>query len=165
MRGAGGSTELLYAWIHHCTFGASEDAAFVAQDGILFTAGGDGSLIEDCTFGDQITRDGIRFGNLYGGMIRRCLFDNCGSKGIDSITGGAATGMPDCLDNRFHANATGASEGWAITTVSAGDGFIDGNHASDSYTTPTNNPYLDTADVCQWGLNYSHVTATAPATT
>jgi hypothetical protein len=166
VRGAGGSTELMYAWIHHNAFAASEDAAFVAQDGILFSAGGDGTLIEDCTFGDEITRDGIRFVNLYGGMIRRCLFDNCGSIAIDAITGGAAAGgMPDVLDNKFHANATGASEGWAITSMAAGDGFIDGNHASDSYTTPSNNPYLDHNDVCQWGLNYSHLTATAPATT
>jgi hypothetical protein len=164
----GSSTQLVYGWIHHCSFAATGDVSFVAQDGILVPsdAGIDGTLIEDCTFGDEITRDGIRFTNFYDGLIRNCLFNNCGSICIDAIAGGAAAGgMPDVIGNLFHANAVSAAEGWAITSMAAGDGLIAWNNATDTYTTPTNNPYLDHNDVNQWGINYSHLTATAPATT
>lgn len=165
--GAGTTVNMCYAWIHHCAFAATGDTAFIAQDGILIGVPvPSGTLIEDCTFGDEITRDGIRFVDFNDGLIRNCLFNNCGAKCIDAIAGGtAAGGMPDIFDNRFQANATGTAEGWAITSMAAGDGFIDGNHASDSYTTPTYNAYLDHNDVNQWGLNYSNKTATDPATT
>lgn len=162
----GASTELVYAWIHDCQFAASLDAAFVAQDGILEADGTglDGTLIEDCTFGDEITRDGIRFTNFYGGLIRNCLFDNCGSKAIDAITGGASTGMPDVIGNFFRANH-GAAEGWAITTISSGNGLIAFNHASADFATADYNPYLDHDDLNQWCMNYTVAAVTAPATT
>ncbi len=162
----GGSTELVYAHIHHCTFGASLDAANIAQDGILLAAntGLDGTLIEDCTFGDELTRDGIRFTNLYQGLIRNCLFSNCGSIAIDAITGGAATGMPDVISNKFRA-VHDKSEGWAITTIASGGALITDNQATADFATGGNNPYLDHADLNQWGVNWTWNAVAAPATT
>lgn len=162
----GGSTELVYGHIHHCTFGASLDAAFIAQDGVLVAAdtGLDGTLIEDCTFGDEITRDGIRFINFYQGLIRNNLFSNCGVIAIDAITGGAATGMPDVISNKFRA-VHGKSEGWAITTIGSGGGLITDNQATADFETGGNNPYLDHADLNQWGVNWTWNAVAAPATT
>jgi hypothetical protein len=162
----GASTELVYAWIHHCGFAASLDAAFIAQDGILEADGTglDGTLIEDCAFGDEITRDGIRFTNFYGGLIRHNLFDNCGSIAIDAITGGSSTGMPDVIENTFRSNH-GAAEGWAITSVASGNGLIAHNFASADFATADSNPYLDHADLNQWCMNYTVAAVTAPATT
>jgi hypothetical protein len=162
----GGTTELVYGWIHHCTFGASIDAAFLAQDGILVAddTGLDATLIEDCTFGDELTRDGIRFKNFYQGLIRNNLFSNCGSIAVDAITGGAATGMPDVISNKFRA-VHDKSEGWAITSVASGGGLITDNQATADFATGGNNPYLDHADLNQWGVNWTWNAVAAPATT
>jgi hypothetical protein len=162
----GASTQLVYAHIHHCSFGASIDAANVCQDGILQGAdsGLDAVLVEDCTFGDEITRDGIRFTTFYQGLIRNCLFSNCGSIAIDAITGGAATGMPDVISNKFRA-VHDKSEGWAITTVACGGGLITDNQATADFATGGNNPYLDHADLNQWGVNWTWNAVAAPATT
>ncbi len=162
----GGSTELVYGWIHHCAFAASLDAAFVAQDGILEAAGTglDGTLIEDCTFGAQIGRDGIRFIDMYGGLIRNNLFRGIASGvGIHQITGGHSTGMPDIIDNKcFQAAATVA--GAFITTVDGGGGLIDGNVcAEDATGTCGNNPYLEGTGACAWGVNWSGYAVTLPA--
>ena len=164
----GASTELVYAWIHHVAFAASLDAAFVAQDGILVADGTglDGTLVEDCTFGAQIGRDGIRFKNFYQGLIRNNLFTGVTGVGVDAIATGAATGMPDVISNKFRA-ASGAAEGWAISSNAsgAGGGFIDDNHASSSFQTGGNNPYLDSGDANQWGVNWKWNAVAAPATT
>jgi hypothetical protein len=162
---SGTSTNLVYGHIHHCTFGASLDVAFLAQDGILVASGTglDGTLIEDCTFGDEITRNGIRFQNFYQGMIRHNLFSNC-LVAVSAIAGGSSAGMPDVISNKFRA-AHAASEGWAITTVATGGGLITDNQATADFETGGNNPYLDTGDLNQWGVNWTWNAVAAPATT
>lgn len=161
-------TELIYGHIHDCAFAASLDAAFVAQDGILFSAGGDGCLIEDCYFGAQLVRDGIRFVNMYGGLIRNCIFSRYGGIGVDSIAGGAATGMPDVLDNRFYVGTTPA-KGAGITIIAAGGGIIDGNRSVEDGGHAGNNLYLDTSSGTDtttkngWGVNYHGDVVTYPA--
>jgi len=163
---AGTSTNLVYGHIHHCAFAASGDAAFVAQDGILIASGTglDNTLVEDCTFGDEITRDGIRFPNFYGGLIRHNLFDNCGAVCVNSPTGGLTNGMPDVIENFFRANH-GASEGWAITCGVCTNGLIAHNIATSDFDTSGANPYLDTGDNNQWAMNYQWNEVMAPATT
>ncbi len=162
----GASTELVYGWIHHCAFAASLDAAFVAQDGILEAAGTglDGTLIEDCTFGAQIGRDGIRFIDIYGGLIRNNRFMGIASGvAINQITGGHATGMPDIIDNKCFQAAATASGGF-ITTTDGGGGFIDGNVcAEDATGTCGNNPYLEGTGACAWGVNWKGYAVTLPA--
>jgi hypothetical protein len=164
---AGGSTELSYGHIHHCGFAASTDAAFVAQDGILVPAGREANclLVEDCIFGDEITRDGVRIlGGMTSGLIRNSFFNNCGGVGVNHTVATANASMPSVLDCKFRASH-GASEGWAVTIQNASGGLIDGNHASADFATADANPYLDHTDKSQWGLNYNVITATAPATT
>ncbi len=162
----GGSTELVYGWIHHNAFAASLDAAFVAQDGILEAAGTglDGTLIEDNTFGAQIGRDGIRFIDMYGGLIRGNLFRGIASGvAIDQITGGHSTGMPDIIDNKCFQQAA-TVQGAFITTTDGGGGFIDGNVAAEDATgTCGNNPYLEGTGACAWGVNWSGYAVTLPA--
>lgn len=160
---AGTDTNLVYGHIHHCAFAATGDPAFVAQDGILLGAGGlDGILVEDCTFGPQLVRDGIRFVNFYHGLIRNNLFHGVPYVGIDQITGGAATGMPDCFSNKFYQDSE-FSAGGAITTTDAGGGMIDDNHAMEDNATPGNNPYLEGTGANAWGVNYSGDAVTYPA--
>ncbi len=162
----GTGVQLSYCHLHDLSFADSTDAAFLAQDGITPIDGAVMmcALIEDCTFGDQLTRDGIRFKSMTKAMIRRCYFNRVGGVGVNSITGGGADGMPDVIDCRFHG-ARSASAGWAISTVSAGNGYIDGNHASSTFDTNGSNPYNDTADLNEWGLNYSWDAVCPPGTT
>ncbi len=162
----GSGVQMSFCHLHHLSFAASGDTAFLAQDGFtpIDAAVASGILIEDCVFGDEITRDGIRFKYMTNGLIRNCLFRNVGVKGVNCITGGGAGGMPDVLNNQFRANH-GAAEGWAITSVAGTNGLIDGNHASADFATADNNPYLDTADGNQWGVNWSFNAVSAPATT
>jgi hypothetical protein len=154
----GGSTELVYAWIHHNAFAASLDASFVAQDGILEAAGTglDGTLIEDNVFGNQIGRDGVRFVNFYGGLIRNNLFKGITTRAIEQTTGGAATGCPDIIGNKFFQK-TACDKGSSIYIVDAGGGLIDDNHtAEDNSGTTGNNPYFDSSSgtLNAWGVNW-----------
>ncbi len=164
---AGSSTNLAYAWIHHCSFAATGDGAFTAQDGILQDSSGggfDGTLVEDCTFGAQISRDGIRFVDFYWGLLRNNLFRGLASGvGIHQVTGGHSTGMPDIINNKcFQAAAT--VQGAFVTTVDGGGGLIDGNVcAEDATGTCGNNPYLEGTGVCAWGVNWSGYAVTLPA--
>ena len=166
----GGSTELVYGHIHHCAFAASGDAAFVAQDGILEAAGTglDGTLIEDCYFGDQLVRDGVRFIDFYWGLIRNCIFRKYGGVGIDQITGGHATGMADVIGNLFYVGTTPA-KGAGITITDAGGGIIDGNHSVEDGGHAGNNLFLDTSTGTDtstkngWGVNYHGDAVTYPA--
>ncbi len=171
---AGTSTNLIYGHIHHCGFAASGDVAFVAQDGILCGTGAglDGCLIEDCTFGYEITRDGIRFINFYDGLIRNCLFEMSAYMGIRQLTGGAARGMCDVLNNRFKQKIPALDKGSAIYITDAGGGLIDGNHAAENADgTCDNNPYVDlssgTADTTlnAWGYNMVGTAKGEPAVT
>ena len=161
---AGTSTNLVYGWIHDCAFASTNDTAFVAQDGIAPASGGniDGTLIEDCTFGDQLTRDGIRFIDMYGGLIRNNIFRLYGGVGVHQITGGHSTGMPDVIGNKFYQSSSGA-EGCAITTTDAGGGMMDDNHAMEDTANPGNNPYQEGTGSNAWGLNYSGDAVTYPA--
>ena len=162
-----GSDQMLsYCHLHHLSFADSTDAAYLAQDGITPIDGAVmmAALIEDCTFGAQLTRDGIRFKSMTKAMIRNCYFNLVPYVSINSIAGGGADGMPDVIDCRFHGKRD-ASAGWAISTVSAGNGYIDGNHASCDFDTGGANPYNDTADLNEWGLNYSWDAVCPPGTT
>ena len=158
-----------YGHIHDIAFAHSSDAAYLARDGILIPDGreANGLLVEGCTFGGQITRSGVRIeegGGMSYGRIINCDFLGGGTVCIHHAQTIASSSMPDVINCRFR-RAHGAAEGWAITTVNAGGGLIDGNHASADFTTADSNPYLDINDKCQWGLNYNVITAAAPATT
>lgn len=164
---AGTSTNLVYGHIHHCNFAGTGDATFLAQDGILQDSSGggfDGTLIEDCYFGGQIGRDGIRFVDLYWGIIRNNIFREIGSGvAIHQVTGGHATGMPDILDNKCYQKAATVA-GAFITTVDGSGGLIDGNVcAEDATGTCGNNPYLEGTGACAWGVNWSGYAVTLPA--
>jgi len=166
----GASTELVFAHLHHLSFAAALDPAFVAQDGIvqLDGTGLDGILIEDCTFGQQLVRDGIRFKTFYQGMIRRCLFRGVPGIGIDQIATGAATGVPDILDNSFWQK-TAQDKGSSITITDGGGGAIHGNHTVSNGGHAGNNPYLDTSTGTDtttlngWGENFLGDTVKYPA--
>lgn len=171
----GASTELVYGHIHHCSFAATGDAAFIAQDGILEAAGTglDYTLIEDCVFGKQLTRDGIRFLNFYGGMIRNNMFRMTSYMGIRQTgTGGATTGTPDIINNKFLQKTPACDKGSAIYITNSGGGFIDGNVAAENADgTCDNNPYVDlsngTADTTTnaWGVNWVGDAVGTPAVT
>ncbi len=72
--------------------------------------------------------------------------------------------MPDVISNKFRA-AHDKSEGWAITTVASGGGLITDNQASADFATGGNNPYQDTADLNQWGVNWLWDAVQAPSST
>jgi len=166
----GGATELGFGHIHDCAFAASLDAAFVAQDGIALAAatGMDGWLIEHNVFGAQLVRDGIRFINAYQALIRSNLFRAVPGVGVSQLTGGAATGMADVLDNKFFQK-TVQDTASSISIVDAGGGMIDGNHTVSNGGHAGNNPYKDTSTGTDtstkngWGLNYLGDTVKYPA--
>ncbi len=171
----GGSTELVYGHIHHCGFAATGDAAFVAQDGILEAAstGLDYTLIEDCVFGKQLTRDGIRFLNFYGGLIRNNIFRMTSYMGVRQLgTGGATTGTPDIIGNKFFQKTPALDKGSSIYITNSGGGFIDDNHTAENADGACdNNPYVDlsngTADTTTnaWGVNWAGYAVAVPAVT
>jgi hypothetical protein len=172
---AGTTTNLIYAHIHHCSFGGTGDTSFVAQDGITGYSNGlglDGLLIEDCYFGYELTRDGIRFINFYDGMIRNCMFEMSAYMGIRQITGGATRGNPDILNNRFKQKIPALDKGSAIYITDGGGAFIDGNVAAENGEgTGDNNPYVDlssgSADTTlnAWGVNWVGDAVGLPAVT
>lgn len=171
---AGTSTNLPYAWIHDCAFAASGDVAFIAQDGILCGTGAglDGCLIEECKFGMQLTRDGIRFINFYDGLIRNNIFKMAAYMGIRQLTGGAATGTPDIIGNRFGQKMPALDKGSAIYITDSGGGLITDNVAAENGDgTCDNNPYVDlstgSADTTKnaWGVNWVGYAVGAPAVT
>ncbi len=143
---SGTSTNLVYGHIHHCGFASTGDVAFTAQDGINVAAGTglDGTLVEDCVFGYELTRDGIRFINFYDGMIRNCLFEMSAYMGVRQLTGGATRGMCDVISNKFKQKIPALDAGSSIYITDAGGGFIDGNvTAENGDGTCDNNPYVD----------------------
>lgn len=171
---AGTSTNLIYGHIHHCGFAASGDASFVARDGILCgdNAGLDGCVIEDNFFGEQLTRDGIRFANFYWGLIRNNIFRMTSYKGIYQTGSGALHGTPDIISNKFAQKMPALDKGSAIYITDSTGGFIDDNHAAENADgTCDNNPYVDlsngTADttVNAWGVNWVGYAVGVPAVT
>ncbi len=172
---AGTSTNLIYGHIHHCTFAGTGDTGFVAQDGITGYSGGnglDGLLIEDCTFGYELTRDGIRFINFYDGMVRNCLFEMSAYMGIRQVTGGATRGMCDVIGNLFKQKIPAMDKGSAIYITDAGGGLIAWNMAAENADgTCDNNPYVDlssgTADTTlnAWSWNLVGTAKGEPAVT
>ncbi len=172
---AGTSTNLIYGHIHHCSFAATGDVAFVAQDGITGYSNGlglDGILVEDCYFGYELTRDGIRFINFYDGMIRNCTFEMSAYMGIRQIATGAARGNPDIIGNRFKQKIPALDAGSAIYITDGGGALISGNVAAENADgTCDNNPFFDgstgTADTSlnAWADNYKGYALAVPAVT
>lgn len=171
---AGSSTNLSYAHIHHCSFGATGDVGFVAQDGITGYTNGlglDGILVENCYFGYELTRDGIRFIQFYDGMIRDCIFEMSAYMGIRQITGGATRSNPDIINNKFKQKIPALDKGSSIYITDGGGAFIDGNvTAENADGACDNDPYFDsstgTADTSlnAWGVNWEGYAVAVPAT-
>jgi len=172
---AGSSTNLSYGWLHHIGFAATGDTAFTAQDGLTGYGGGnglDGILVEDCTFGYELTRDGIRFIDFYDGMIRNNLFEMSAYMGIRQVTGGHARGMPDIIGNLFKQKIPALDKGSSIYVTDGGGGLIAWNMTAENGDgTCDNNPYVDlstgVADTTlnAWGWNLVGTAKGEPAVT
>jgi len=172
---AGTSTNLIYGWLHHLSFAATGDAAFTAQDGLTGYSGGnglDGILVEDCVFGYELTRDGIRFINFYDGLIRNNIFEMSAYMGIRQVTGGAARGMPDIIGNYFKQKIPALDKGSAIYVTDGGGGMIAFNQVAENGDgTCDNDPYVDlstgVADTTlnAWGWNLVGTAKGEPAVT
>jgi len=148
--------------IHHNAFGEHG----VAQDGILATATSaefNQCLVEHNIFGHQLTRDGVRVGRPTWSWFINNLFRGYGGVGI-YIVGDFGGQLGGIIGNKFYQDAEFA-EGGAITLSKAANGMIDDNHAMEDGANPGNNPFLDTSSpINAWGLNYSGIVATYPAT-
>lgn len=149
--------------IHNCTFGV----IIAAQDGILIsgsTADIQGWTIEDCYFGQLLSRDGIRANNTSNALIRNNIFRRYTGIGVNIIS---SDQMGAVLNNVFQSDSTTA--GFAINLGSlTNNGMIDGNRAMEDGAAPGNNPYVDASNASAaslnnaWGLNYKGITATYP---
>lgn len=145
---AGGAGIALHAvstalWIHHMGFGETAPI----QDGILAVGHNDApnfSLIENCNFGWQTTRDGIRLPSPTKTVIRRNRFNSlAGGIGIHLGTGIGVGIVGDILDNTFFATiGLALARGWAIT-IQNGGALITGNRASQTGDATGTNPFFD----------------------
>ena len=162
----GGGDGVWGTWIHDCFFGVGDDNA-VGQDGIRIIAGAAPYLtITGCRFGDQLTRDGIRFD----ANSTKCMIGVPGQpKNYFYALPGIAINVPTVTEPGIFDNVIAVvsdTQGKGITLGAGTLGaWVSGNHANFGDADMAANPFLDSAagDANTWILNYLGITATHPA--
>lgn len=143
-----------YGTIHDCFFGWMQ----AGRDGINVTSyEAAGTIIENCWFGSNITRDGIRIAAaMTRGAIRNNIFRRVPGIGIN-VTVSMSQGQ--ILDNTFSLDDD--VNGEAISLIDAGSEgkiMVFGNRAANGMLSNgyAYNPYRDTYanTINDWGLNY-----------
>jgi hypothetical protein len=154
-------------WIHGCTFGHTQGMSGLHG---IWTPSGEMIhwLVEDNTFGELLTSDGINIptnsgpNSVRGTVIQNNRFRVSGI-GINVPMTTADFDEGGIFNNRFEMSSD--AEGKAITFGTGAVGWVDGNvGAMNDGAAPTNNPYTGGTTMI-WGINYKGGTAllAAPA--
>lgn len=151
-----------YGLIRNCVFGRMQ----TGQDGINVPAGiADATemVIEDCIFGPNLTRDGIRIDhNMTRGIIQNNLFLAVPGIGIN-ITSQMAAGV--IRNNRFMLPSDTAGKAITLTTACAGI-YVSDNRANFGDTDSMGTiPWVDggTGDANTWDNNLTSGAVDYPA--
>jgi hypothetical protein len=147
------------AHIHHCEFGRIG----AGQDGIRMTGAVDCPhwLIEDCIFGNNLTRSGIYIThNSTRTGIRRNLFHGCAGVAVNVVNTFA---LGQILDNQFRVADLATGEAVTLAATATDGAFISGNTTGQGVVAMGNVPYRDLG-ANHWGLNYYGLLAIMPVT-
>lgn len=152
-----------YGVIHDCRFGWMQ----AGQDGIRMPAPLESPalIIEECSFGNNLTRDGIRIDhNMTRGEIKNNIFRSVPGVGVN-VLGQMALGL--IISNKF--KLPGNVAGAAITLSAAAGGneiYIGDNDANYGNTTMALIPWVVTggsAVTCTWDNNRRNGVVVMPA--